>query len=532
MQTISRFAIAYALNSFWLLPLLFLGAEIIARVLGRTRGGILCCVWWVALILALVVPTLGFVSLPFRSLNAPSSMRSVVPQTHGVAIPDKREPLHFGFSQQRPETTKQIDRSPSWIPGIVLTCTFYFYLGSILIALARLGRGLWETHVLMRSARDLRLTDELLSSWESCKRSLGLSDVRLLSSAALSSPAALHWPKPTVLLPSKLRASDSTEMTAVFCHELAHVRRKDFAWNLAIEFFGVLLFYHPAFHWMRRRIQETRELACDDMAADAMRGRHEYARNLLSLTQKMLSDAVIPQPGCALGIFEGEVLERRIMNLLEKRSQYPLLRFVSSSIAGICLIILTCIASTNLGLRLVNAQTTSQTSHAPTGWFMAGNKPANYDTGVDKTTLNNDQPSAFLRSTVPNTEGFGTLMQSINATEYVGKRVRLRAWVKSQDVADWAGVWMRVDKDTAMVAFDNMQNRAIKGTQSWSMHDVVLNVPQGSTGISFGILLAGTGEVWMNDVTFEVVGDSVPVTSITPPSPKVPDHPANLKFTE
>jgi hypothetical protein len=70
---------------------------------------------------------------------------------------------------------------------------------------------------------------------------------------------------------------------------------------------------------------------------------------------------------------------------------------------------------------------------------MAGSKPANYDAGVDQAAVNNGQPSAFLRSKVLNTEGFGTLMQSISATDYVGKRVRLRAWVKSQDVSDWAG---------------------------------------------------------------------------------------------
>ena len=174
----------------------------------------------------------------------------------------------------------------------------------------------------------------------------------------------------------------------------------------------------------------------------------------------------------------------------------------------------------------------AEVSHAPAGWLLAGSKPANYDTGVDRAAMNNGQPSAFLRSTVANGGGFGTLMQSINAGDYVGKRVRLRAWVKSQDVVEWAGVWMRVDKDKTAVAFDNMQNRPIKGTESWRVCDVVLDVPQDATGISFGILLSGTGEAWMNDVTFEVVGDSVPVTADAIKGPKLPDHPANLKFSE
>src|SRR5215469_9268867 len=123
------------------------------------------------------------------------------------------------------------------------------------------------------------------------------------------------------------------------------------------------------------------------------------------------------------------------MNLLKKRPEHTALRLTSP--LGISIAITTIALSANFGLRLVSAQTAPQASHAPSGWFLAGSKPANYDTGVDRSSVNNGQPSAFLRATVPNTEGFGTLMQSINATDYAGKRVRLHAWVKSQDVADW-----------------------------------------------------------------------------------------------
>jgi hypothetical protein len=220
------------------------------------------------------------------------------------------------------------------------------------------------------------------------------------------------------------------------------------------------------------------------------------------------------------------------MTLLKKRSEHIALR-ITSPILGMSIVITTIVASANFGLQLVNAQTAPHTSHAPSGWFLAGSKPANYDTGVDKETVNNGEPSAFLRSTTSSTEGFGTLMQSINATNYAGKRVRLRAWVKSQEVADWAGVWMRVDKDKTAVAFDNMQNRPVKGNQPWSQYDVVLDVPQDSTGISFGVLLSGTGEVWINDITFEIVGNDVPVTAPgLVQHTKLPDQPTNLRFTE
>ena len=220
------------------------------------------------------------------------------------------------------------------------------------------------------------------------------------------------------------------------------------------------------------------------------------------------------------------------MNLLETRSECSRLRAFTSLAFGSCLLLGTCVLSANLGLKPLNAQSPIQTNHAPAGWFLAGSKPVNYQTSVDKTMIQNGQPSAYLKSIVPVTDGFGTLMQEISASDYAGKRIRFRTWVKSQDVGDWAGVWMRVDKDKTTVAFDNMQNRAIKGTQQWKQCEVVLDVPQGATGIFFGILLSGTGEVWMNDVSFEVVGNDVPITSQSPVSPTLPTHPANLKFTE
>jgi hypothetical protein len=178
----------------------------------------------------------------------------------------------------------------------------------------------------------------------------------------------------------------------------------------------------------------------------------------------------------------------------------------------------------------LNAQNPQQTEHAPTGWFLAGNNPSNYRTGVDHSDLHNGLPSAYLAA-LEKGAGFGTLMQSINASEYAGKRIRLRGWAKSQDVGDWAGLWMRVDKGREAVAFDNMQNRGIKGTQSWNTYDIVLDVPAGATSINYGVLLTGTGEVWLNDLSLEVVGNDTPTTGTTIAA-AAPQRPVNLGFTQ
>lgn len=164
----------------------------------------------------------------------------------------------------------------------------------------------------------------------------------------------------------------------------------------------------------------------------------------------------------------------------------------------------------------------------PEGWSLAGSNPADYDAGVDSQVVHNSHPSAFLKAKHREADGFGALLQEISATKYAGKRVRLNAFVKAQSVQGWAGLWMRVDKGTGTVAFDNMENRPIKGTADWRSYDVVLDVPSDATALVFGVLLSGPGTVWLNSVKFEVVGNDVPVTGKGAPPQK--DEPANLNF--
>jgi hypothetical protein len=164
----------------------------------------------------------------------------------------------------------------------------------------------------------------------------------------------------------------------------------------------------------------------------------------------------------------------------------------------------------------------------PEGWILAGSKPTSYEVGTDAQAFYNGHPSGYLKSKVPDTGGFGTLMQAFRADKYLGKRVRFSAFVKSEGIQDWAGLWMRVDKGTDSVAFDNMQERPIKGTTDWQKYEVVLDVPQDATGIFYGILLGGTGEVWLNSAKFEVVGADVPTTGGK--GSKLADGPTNLDF--
>jgi hypothetical protein len=174
----------------------------------------------------------------------------------------------------------------------------------------------------------------------------------------------------------------------------------------------------------------------------------------------------------------------------------------------------------------------AQSSDLPQGWFRAGDHPGDYEMAVDPKGGRAGNACAFIKGRSAQPQGFGTLMQNVDAEEYRGKRLRFSAQVKAAGIVDWAGLWMRIDGPTqagsnapALLGFDNMQSRPIKGTGDWKRYDVVLDVPNEAKGIAFGILLTGGGQAWLDDLRFETVGAEVPVTGLGAPAKK-----PNLSF--
>ncbi len=87
------------------------------------------------------------------------------------------------------------------------------------------------------------------------------------------------------------------------------------------------------------------------------------------------------------------------------------------------------------------------------------------------------------------------------------------AHLRSKGVDDWAGLWMRVDgAGSEQLGFDNMQDRPIVGDNEWQPYNIVMDLPQSAAEMTFGVLLVGGGEVWVDAGKVEVVADSVPTT--------------------
>ncbi|WDH82946.1 helix-turn-helix domain-containing protein [Paenibacillus urinalis] len=167
------------------------------------------------------------------------------------------------------------------------------------------------------------------------------------------------------------------------------------------------------------------------------------------------------------------------------------------------------------------------------GWFISGSHPHDYEMGIDRNTVHQGSTSGYLKARTPMDDGaFATMMQQFKADKYKGKRMRFSGFVKTENVKEYCGLWMRVDSHSEdVLQFDNMNDRRITGDTHWNHYAIVLDVPEESGTISFGVLLMGEGKVWVDGFQFEEVDLSVPTTSLKLDY-AIGDEPTNLSFEE
>ena len=110
-------------------------------------------------------------------------------------------------------------------------------------------------------------------------------DLRL--SSRIAGPLTVGVIRPLILLPITALTSLSPEqLEVVLAHELAHIRRADYFWNILQTMIETLFFFHPAVWWISRRLREQRELCCDDIAVQTCQDPAVYAAALLRLEEE------------------------------------------------------------------------------------------------------------------------------------------------------------------------------------------------------------------------------------------------------
>ncbi len=181
---------------------------------------------------------------------------------------------------------------------------------------------LWLTGVIALAIRLLggwlRLRALVGSGWvaeshtyddivERLRRRLRVSrPVRVLESTMVCAPAVIGWLRPVLLIPASMSSGLTiAQLETIVAHELAHIRRHDYAVNLLQSVIETVLFYHPAVWLISSRIRQEREHCCDDFAVVMSGDARLYASALLELETRRLSSAPL-----AMAATGGNLLHR------------------------------------------------------------------------------------------------------------------------------------------------------------------------------------------------------------------------------
>lgn len=199
-----------------------------------------------------------------------------------------------------------------------------FWLLGFVFFLFRLGAGLWQVHKLQT-----QYVQPVEAIWQAkievLSTRLGIRKaIALLESALVRSPMAIGWLKPVILLPIGLvNQLSPAEVEAILAHELAHIARRDWIFNLLQAFVEALFYYHPAVWWVSAVVRRERENCCDDAALAATGNPLVFAKALVQV-----QELAAPAPLLALGIGGSSrrrplLLERirRILNQPQQKSQ-------------------------------------------------------------------------------------------------------------------------------------------------------------------------------------------------------------------
>jgi hypothetical protein len=154
-----------------------------------------------------------------------------------------------------------------------------------------------------------------------------------------------------------------------------------------------------------------------------------------------------------------------------------------------------------------------QETDEPKDWNFGGDRTS-YKPGLDNHVAQHGQNSATIESVAENPSDFCTLMQNIAVKNFSGKRVKMTGFIKAQGTNVKGSMWIRVDDigNKIFADFDNMMDRPVTGNTDWTKCEIVFDVPEKCL-LFFGFIFTGSGKIWVDNVSFEVVGNTIEKTA-------------------
>jgi beta-lactamase regulating signal transducer with metallopeptidase domain len=331
---IERTLVEYVANALWQVPMLAGGAWLLLAAVKagpRMQHG----VWLMVLGLAVVLPLHGMGGELAPVRVRPDVGVRVVADDVASADGD----LTTGSMQRGGEERAKVSLQPRRVEISVTAARWVvsLYAGAVMFGLWRVVWAWRAARRLVERSREVTLAGEQTVVLEDYGRRLRIRLPQVRESVEISSPMIVGVIAPVLLLPVEFARYEAEEMRAALLHELAHVKRRDTLENAICQLVALPVSWHPVTQWVQGRIRRTREMVCDAMAAEEMRSEIGYARCLLTLARGMMAGRELERETAGVGLFHSNVLEERVMRLMETESvvgvRTRLVRLASGAIA-------------------------------------------------------------------------------------------------------------------------------------------------------------------------------------------------------
>jgi len=156
---------------------------------------------------------------------------------------------------------------------------------------------------------------QVRASIHSSSRMTLLAGVPVLSSPLSTEPGIFGIFRPVLLLPERINNRlTPAQLDAIIAHEMSHVSRRD---NLTAAIHMVvqaIFWFHPVVWWIKARLLEEREQACDEIVLQSGNDADVYAESILIVCKICLESPL----ACVAGV-AGSDLKRRIVRIMTER---------------------------------------------------------------------------------------------------------------------------------------------------------------------------------------------------------------------
>lgn len=205
------------------------------------------------------------------------------------------------------------------------------------LRLAWLGMGLFTLRSYLRGARPVEM-----ETWIELFEEVG-AEARLLLSPRVEIPVTFGWRRPVILLPAGFASLPADAQRGIVCHELLHVRRRDWLFALGEEGVRALLWFHPAVWLLLARITLSREQVIDREVVRLTGSRRAYLEALRSVACRSWQTGLTEVPGLPF-FHQGHLRERVVHLCKEVPMSRPRVTALVSTFA--CLLALTAVFGT------------------------------------------------------------------------------------------------------------------------------------------------------------------------------------------